>query len=375
MNRVFNKRASKAGELALVVSLLLSAGACSMMPDYLTLGDKKLTSDVLTQNAEAPTLSNPELKKTDLQTSSQLTSELQLAVNDWQTLKPAINRLVELEGDLAYLLVQLSDTSSTPLLEIQKEESVNYAQQEQKTDFEVSAEIELATAPPIIDLDETPTMIDLDEAAPMIDLDDAPPIIDLALASPTIDLKPNTPSKYIKPSRLEKMNKASDLNEKANFAYNNIKTAQSHSAGSEAVNLNKFSSGNSRNPKNQQVTKLGGNVFSTAAARANNNKVIPNNECKRKVLNTQANGGIAIHLASFKSKQLAQNSLIDFESMYKDIACNKSAVVKTVVVKNVTYHSARLGPYKNRPDAEAACRAVRSVQSYCAVTAFEGLML
>jgi hypothetical protein len=357
-----------------------------MMPDYLTLGDKKLTSNVLGQNATAPTLSNPELKKPDLQTSSQLTSELQSAVNDWQTLKPAINRLVELEGDLAYLLVQLSDTSSTPLLEIQKEKSVNYAQQEQITNFDELSEIELATAPPIIDLDEAPPIIDLDEAPPMIDLAEgppiidlaeAPPMIDLAEAAPMIDLKPNTPSKYMRsPSKFENMNKASDLKQNANFAYKNIKKAQSHSAGSEAVNLNKFSSDNSINPKTQRVNSTNVNVSSTKALKFGSDKYVhDNNECKRKVLNTQANGGIAIHLASFKSKQLAQNSLVDFESKYKDIACNKSAVIKTVVVKNVTYHSARLGPYENKPDAEAACRAVRSVQSYCSVTAFEGLVL
>lgn len=289
-----------------------------MLPDSLSFSDENLT-----QNAQER--SSARAQKDNTTRATQLNAELQSAVNEWESLKPSITRLVNLETDLEYLLVQLSDANSTPMLE--------------QTPVEAFAAEDAAT-------------------------------VDLASASPLMELKQNPP--------LAVVTNEQPRNQLAGRTVNDISTSLNN------VSMNKFSGGQQAAiplaPKMKDIddgklNKFSDEMQTTASLKGPSLYAGGNNQCRRASSNTVVSEGIAIHLASFKSEQLAEETLNNFETKYRDITCNKNPIIKEVVVKNVTYHSARLGPYDNRNAAEEACRAVRTVQSYCALTQYEGVVL
>lgn len=290
-----------------------------MLPDSLSFSDENLTQD-------AKERSSARAQKDNTTRATQLTAELQSAVNEWESLKPSITRLVNLETDLEYLLVQLSDANSTPMLE--------------QTPVEAFAPEEAAT-------------------------------VDLASASPIMELKQNPTFAVVANEQ--------PRNQLAGRTVNDTSTSVNN------VSMNKFS-GNQQAaipsaPKmknmddNSKLNKFSDEMQTAASLKGPSLYAGGNNQCRRASSNTVVSEGIAIHLASFKSEQLAEETLNNFETKYRDITCNKNPIIKEVIVKNVTYHSARLGPYDNRNAAEEACRAVRTVQSYCALTQYEGVVL
>lgn len=296
----------------------LTLVSCSMLPDSLSFGDENLTQDDKER-------SSARTQKDNTTRATQLTTELQSAVNEWESLKPSITRLVNLETDLEYLLVQLSDANSTPMLEQAPVEP--FAAEE-------AATVELASASPLMELKQNPSLAVVTNEQPR--------------------------------------------NQLAGRTVNDISTSLNN------VSMNKFSGGQQAAiplaPKMKDIddgklNKFSGEMQTTASLKGPSLYADGNNQCRRASSNTVVSEGIAIHLASFKSEQLAEETLNNFETKYRDITCNKNPIIKEVVVKNVTYHSARLGPYDNRNAAEEACRAVRTVQSYCALTQYEGVVL
>lgn len=347
MIKIFKRSINKVGSVAIVWGFLLSLTSCSSLPDYLKFGDKNLTNNVAGLQSESGIMDNSQSQQYNSNKVSQLSKELQSAVTEWQSLKPSINRLVEMENDLSYLLVQLGDVKSTPMLEISNDEITDTFVVAEKFEAEASAEVELAKAAPIIDLKPSNSLASI-----------RPTIMPSAVDSSTIAMKQD---KFSSANQISSVTQA-PITYKGNV---------------DKVAINKFANGEQGN----QIIKQGveADKFTTSAEPSSfseKNIVISGSaNCQRAESNTIVSDGIAIHIASFKSHKLAEDSLSKFESQYRDIACNKSPVIKQVIVKNVTYHSARLGPYLNRKEAEAACRAVRTVQSYCAITDFEGVVL
>lgn len=302
----------------LITTFSLTLASCSMLPDSLSFSDVNLTQD-------AKERSSARAQKDNANKATQLTAELQSAVNEWESLKPSITRLVSLETDLEYLLVQLSDANSTPMLE--------------QTPVEAFAPEEAAT-------------------------------VDLASASPIMELKQN-PTFAVVANEQPRNQLAGRIVNDASTLVNN-------------VSMNKFSGNQQaeipaalkiKNMDDSKLNKFSDQMQTVASLQGPSSYVDGNSQCRRASSNTVVSEGIAIHIASFKSEQLAEETLNNFETKYRDITCNKNPIIKEVIVKNVTYHSVRLGPYDNRNAAEEACRAVRTVQSYCALTQYEGVVL
>jgi hypothetical protein len=323
MNNLQYSFATLLNKSLLLMTFSLTLVSCSMLPDSLSFSDVNLTQDAKERSSS----------KAQKDNTTQLTAELQSAVKEWEYLKPSITRLVNLETDLEYLLVQLSDANSTPMLE--------------------QAPVESFAPEPVESFaaEEAPT-------------------VDLASASPIMELKQN-------PSFAAVTNKQA-RNQLAGRPASDI------SRSVRNVTMDKFSGSQKASlslaPKMTNIddsksNKFSGQMQTVASMQGLSLYVDDGNKCLRASSKTVVSNGIAIHLASFKSEQLAEETLNNFDTKYKDITCNKNPIIKEVIVKNVTYHSARLGPYNNRNAAEEACRAVRTVQSYCAVTQYEGVVL
>jgi hypothetical protein len=318
-------RISKTG---LLVGFLFVSTGCSLLPDALTFGDNKLTDE------NSKSMRSESRQKVGTEKAVQLTRELESAVKEWETLKPSINRLVNLENDLEYLLVQLSDTNSTPMLA-------------------------------------------LSESTISADLDTAAPTIELAKAVPLLDLKPTQTAPRGASTALVSPNANRTQFRSPERATNTLQT--------QNVAMHKFSSDSGPNiiqnvtTRTVQPGQTGKFSSSDDSINSSDNKFSSiTGGCHRETSDTlisKKGSEIAIHLASFKSEALAEKSLTEFEQKHREISCNKNPIIKKVLVKNVTYHSVRLGPYDNRNDAEAACRSVLTFQSYCALTDYDGVVL
>lgn len=385
MNRYLNKYARKARYTVMLVSLTLSLSSCKAVPDFLSFGDNNLTLTKSEIATEAQSIVNTKPTQTTFTKTSQLTLELQEAVEQWKSLRPSITRLVQIENDLEYLLIQLSDASSTPLLEVDSDVAGSNFTPATKIDSDSAAPLAIDNASkPDFGVSNFSDVNDSPDAVLVNDLKSDEPVIELAKAPQIRHLKPTS---YLQTG--------TSLAER-----DSLKFGQNQERGKTFLDLSKFTEGSANKGVGEEIRKnsssnytsaVNRNAYALAQKGASQSKFQSTSQtksgrgregqeeraglCQNLPPSSAQKAGYAIHLASFKSEKLAQQSLIDFSRKYIDISCNKNLLIHKVVVKNIVYHSARLGPYSNLADAQDACRLVRSVQSYCAVTSNEGQAL
>lgn len=112
-----------------------------------------------------------------------------------------------------------------------------------------------------------------------------------------------------------------------------------------------------RSPQNSNDSKMLDKFSSQVRVEKNNCSTIDKGQ------------GFALHIASYKVRSSAENTLQDVVGkMNKPGECSKSAMIAEVTVKNQNFFSARIGSYTTKEDAKIACGQIKSLTGYCAVT-------
>lgn len=86
-------------------------------------------------------------------------------------------------------------------------------------------------------------------------------------------------------------------------------------------------------------------------------------------------GKYAIHIASYVDINKVRVGWDRFKADAKQLVCNKQALVAQVKVKEKVFHSLRFGPFRTKQEATSKCGLVKNIQSYCGVTVYEGDVL
>jgi cell division septation protein DedD len=295
----------------LIVSLssLIFLNGCGMLPDSFSMSAPK-------QQYNKAYDSNADLRSTEERLNS-----LEQEANDWKQAKPAINRLTELESDLSFIIEQIE---------------------------------RIETGPKIENINTHVSRINEDKKG-------APELVSLMEST---QINTNLPSS-LQPKEQ--------------------KFSQARADMQPNIQNNKFSSSNSNadSPSRRVVTfnanQIEGNSNVDVRAAAPLAKFRGLNEVSSfeaqqdcALSDIKSGKGYAIHLASFKNKAIAVNTLKKFYNENSQIVCGKMPIIKDVVVKEQSFYSLRLGPYLDKKDAEKSCRQVREYQSYCGITNFEG---
>lgn len=312
--------------------------------------------------ANDPVQDNPD----DLAT---LLSAFSVYKNDYELMRPSLLRLLALEEDLSFLLDILEQTSSIPSFESSEEielsrrftPDVDPAELETlrsvdgtfskvyNMDFDKAATVEVGVAPKLIVENEKVTkQLSVDSVETLIDLKFSPQRnvannSDRSSKPPTSSL-----TKFVNiDTASEFLNPRTPIIKGADMA---IGSSQKFKTSNPLVTESKFSSiGNEKKAlKNMR----------------------PISACGK-----PRGGNIAVHLASFLSKQRAQSAWDDFKKKAVGILCDENALIKEVEVNNKIFLSLRLGPYVDREQALEKCLQIKTLQSYCAISVYEGELL
>lgn len=257
----------------------------------------------------------------DLRSTEERLNSLEQEANDWKQAKPAINRLTELESDLSFIIEQIEKIETGP-----KIENIN---------------AHLAR------INEGPK--------------GAPELFSLLESNKTNTDRPSTSQ----PKRQQIPQVRADM--------------QPNIQNSKFSSSNSTTDSSSRRVLTNNANQFEGNSNVDVQAAAPLAKFQDLNEVSSlgvhqdcSLSDIEIGKGYAIHLASFKNKAIAVDTLKKFYNENSQIVCGKMPIIEDVVVKSQSFYSLRLGPYLDKKDAEKSCQQVRESQSYCGITNFEG---
>lgn len=243
-------------------------------------------------------------------------------IEEWQELKPTLNKVIALESELSYVLKELDKVDSS--VETMTEVPKGFLQSFEK------------------------------------DMSGGSRLVDSSLQNSNTTTK-QTPA-------LESAEVTSNLGPASisQAARNNVKLASAQQVpqrlsdnvnGVEQIDA-KFSS--------KPSPLLENSYKAVTAVSRSNSKSCGNDSLSR------IGEGFAVHLASYsKQASLAEGKNV-FQGKYADHLCQKTAVVKAVSVKGRDFYSLRYGPYETRTEAQKVCNDIRIGSDYCTISQFEG---
>jgi hypothetical protein len=85
--------------------------------------------------------------------------------------------------------------------------------------------------------------------------------------------------------------------------------------------------------------------------------------------------GNAVHLISYKSKQLLSEGSRKIAKQFSDELCGKMPVFKEVLVNGERFYSMRFGPFVDKDEALTVCSSIKKSGQYCGVTDFDGTQI
>jgi cell division septation protein DedD len=259
----------------------------------------------------------------DLRSTEERLNSLEDAANEWQKAKPAINRLTELESDLSFMIEQIDKIETGPTIENLNAHVIRQNQSGYN-------------APELAKLDNVSN----------------PSIISNLSFSSQRNLQQRTQLKSDTFQNVE--------NDKFSLANKNV-----------APSIGRISAQNASQIEGSNTVDVQPAVSLDKFKGLNNISAVQTQpSCTMNDI--KIGSGYAIHLASFKNKATAVETLKKFYNENSQLVCGKIPVIKDVVVKNQSFYSLRLGPYIDKKDAETSCRQVRRKQSYCGITQFDG---
>lgn len=251
----------------------------------------------------------------------EIKDELQQHIEDYQSVKPSIERLVELESDLRILVAQIAALQQSPETIVQEDVSKAATQ----------------GIPDINDLDLAKTTIDSENnSADVVQL--KPQKADMPEVNAIPMPKISTPVEAIQ------LPKETVSNVQMAFVKPNISTKREDS-------------GSEQQPTSNSQFGLSGDYA----------------QCEP--LGAQPNANyFAVHISSFNRADLVVKGWNDAVQTYPEL-CQKSGVIQRIHIKNKLFYSLRVGPYIEKDSAKAFCKQIRANKQYCRVTDFTGQRL
>ncbi|MFC4699873.1 SPOR domain-containing protein [Glaciecola siphonariae] len=337
---------------AIGVSLL---SACVSLPEMLSFSSDDNNTNP-PSNAFEPAAQGEmqsAIEQADLQETKRIVNGV---LEEWQLLKPEINRVIKLESELAYLVDSFNKSSEidrfvdsdTELLESSSAAELAGVVQSKEGYGALDAPGELLKI-----FGEPVSTNEAGETADNISVpySQSQPSSELVLGSAQAITK--MPSKSI-PSQGVNDDKFSSLSD-------------SRSTGvSAGVNIKQVNNSTSlaSTDKFRDSSVANGNVAPRNIAKRNKNSVCQNSLLK--------SGSFAIHLSSLSNRANVRGAVNDLSTTFSDILCNKQVKTALVKVNGVDYSSIRFGPYLSEEEATQACSSVRTQGRYCKVTSFTG---
>ena len=87
------------------------------------------------------------------------------------------------------------------------------------------------------------------------------------------------------------------------------------------------------------------------------------------------NGNVAVHLISLKNQNNISTAADSLMNRFPNELCETSAKIENVSVNGESYYSLRFGPYANREHALSICSKLKAQGQYCGLTKFSGRTL
>ena len=256
----------------------------------------------------------------------EIKDKLQQHIDEYQSVKPSIERLVALESDLRILIAQIATFQQSP-------QSIPQVTSSDTATAEATDTVN-PTIPDIKELDLAQTTIESeDDSAVVVQLqpDKTETVIASALPIPKV-----TPSQEaIQGSELH-MNVP-----KTTVDQSQSQLLREDSGGAQQLTLN--------------------TQFGAAGVY---------DQCKP--LGEQPNANqFGVHISSFTRQDLVVKGWNKAVQQYPQL-CQKSGVIQRIQIKNTLFYSLRVGPYSEKKSAKAFCQQIRTNKQYCRVTDFTG---
>lgn len=300
-------------------------------------------------NNEQPSLS-VKLKQEALQ------EELDLHVQEYAKVKPAIERLVALEGDLRLLMSQIALIDVQPTEQLQNIEA-------NESETLTSSMVEKGSAVVLPSIDE------------VISQNSKTDKVDSQSEQVTIQQQ-NSSGKDVLDGNSEFETKKSS----ATLVNNDIVPIDEEITVSQIPNLaneNSFLNVSSLQKEQTKDTEMKSSDRSSTVRieppKSNTERLFPVSlytQCPPKLIESDMNL-YAIHVASFKVANKLPEGWNNLVKRFPDL-CDKGGVIKRVNVKDSIFFSLRVGPYVGKEDATSTCKTMREENQYCRITDFSG---
>ena len=305
----------------LCLSLLLPSilAGCMALPDIPDLANLETSS-----STKPSTTLQQATQKVELDA---IKSSLEKHLAEWDQVRGDINRLIELEGELAYLANTLKQQSGLHTLTQPNDELLVLEDPDDiAIDEALNERFEPAKSVDITQRFTTTNVVAIDDK--------------FSTTTPSFAAKPE-PSESIRVQAARPVIGNSQANRSIGVDDNKFSTLRKASFESKA------------------------NVMSVQ----NSHAVNQDDDCQTDYAN---DGRFAIHLSSVSNPAQVASASNNFKQKYRAVLCNKFSKAVSVNVNSKHFSSIRFGPYFDRASAAMACKTIKQSGDYCSVTTFDG---
>ena len=298
------------------------------------------------------------------QLSFQSRSEFNSHIKEWEELKPGIKRLVELEGDLRFLIAELAkanNASSSPNQIIDNTPAPITPSQPESVAVPVTS----------TQIDSTPSFFIDEPATNPSFFKDEPTTPEVnPRPEPEVENKDNSQD-FAVPDVIEHKDKVGSsafpgAGEGSGTRAQPPQTAATALNTEEAMRTDP-SPLIEQSTENDFVVKSP--IFSETITQRPS---LGGPDRCATGFNKKVEGNVALHLASYSKKDSLQKGWKMLFNQYKAVLCLRSARAEMVNVRGKNFFSLRVGPYTSRDEAIKDCRTLTNQGQYCAISQFSG---
>ena len=336
--------------IVLCIACLTVSGCMSTAGEWFSFSSNKLSqTQGRDENADTTSLAYQENGKPQSKAMQntiaiakveETDKKLDTLIKEWDAVKSDINRIIELEAELGFIVNELN-----------KQDSLNSLHKEN-----------------IALVQYTP------DSMPEVNLGN-PIDSDKNFVSPAQEIAKGTNTKVGQAAPIINMSNDADVGSKfssqsSNKLVNGLAATTSPDnrlEQNEALRMdNKFSqnSDNKQLSSNYQTASIVGELPSD---RINSNEGEASERCSLSSIDES----IGIHLISLKDEKKVNKAANELLSKFSAQLCG-AYKVNNVLVKGERYYSVRFGPYINRQEAQKACSSIRAEGQYCGLADFVG---
>lgn len=322
----------------MLTMVVLFLNGCTSLPSkwLFTSDDKNSEASLLNENHKSIHL--PKSQQAIEQARNIATEKrLDTLLAEWQAVKSDINRIIELESELGFIVNELAKQDSlnslhSPNIQLTEYTPQSMPQSGQGESIDNDSDFIVA----IEKLNETPIV---GSALPLMD------------DTQIMDSKFSSQGNVVENS--------------------NKQIIASSSSAEPTLSINSLQVQNLSLPDNK-ASIIGPLPKDSTDKNSINLKtaVAVHQKCE---LSSQTNQ-IGIHLISLKDENKVNKAANDLLKRFSSELC-ATVKVNNVVVKGENYFSVRFGPYLNKQEAQDACTSIRSQGQYCGLAEFVGQLM